>query len=110
MNNTYILQKSNKDNKKYMVTTPPNPNTGRTKTIHFGASGMSDYTIHKDYDRMLRYENRHHSRENWSKNGINTPGWWSKWILWNLPSLNSSIKNTEKRFKIKIKYIRNLKD
>jgi hypothetical protein len=96
-NNIIILKKSTNPDKKYMVTLG-------NKTVHFGAKGYSDYTIHKNRDRMLRYENRHKKRENWTKSGIETAGFWSKWILWNKPSLLVSIKDTEKRFNIKIKY------
>ena len=90
-----ILQKSNRSEKKYMVT------IGK-KTIHFGSSPYKSYEIHKDKARMLRYLNRHRSRENWSKSGIKTAGFWSRWILWNKPSLLASIKDTEKRFNIRI--------
>jgi hypothetical protein len=94
-----ILQKSNRPDKKYMVTID-------SKTIHFGAKGYKDLLIHKDLDRMKRYENRHKSRENWKKSGLKTAGFWSKWILWNKPSFRGSIKDTEKRFNIKIVYKR----
>ena len=90
-----ILQKSNNPNKKYMVT------IGK-KTIHFGSSPYKSYEVHKDKARMLRYLNRHRSRENWTKSGIKTAGFWSRWILWNKPSLLASIKDTEKRFNIHI--------
>ena len=90
-----ILQKSNRSEKKYMVT------IGK-KTIHFGSSPYKSYEVHKDKARMLRYLNRHRSRENWSKSGIKTAGFWSRWILWNKPSLLASIKDTEKRFNIRI--------
>lgn len=95
------LKKSDRDGKKYMVTILQA--NGRKKTIHFGAEGMSDYTKHKDKDRMKLYEARHKSRENWTKSGINTAGFWSKWILWNKPGLTESIKATEKKFNIDIK-------
>ena len=58
-----ILQKSNRAEKKYMVT------IGK-KTIHFGSSPYKSYEVHKDKERMLRYLNRHRSRENWAKSGI----------------------------------------
>lgn len=74
------------------------------KTVHFGASSYQSYEVHKDPERKKRYENRHKSRENWSKSGIKTAGFWSKWILWNKPSLRGSIKDTENRFNIKIVY------
>lgn len=94
-----ILQKSSNSDKKYMVIID-------SKTIHFGASGYSDFTKHMDRSRMKKYEIRHKSRENWKKSGIKTAGFWSKWILWNKPSLLASIKDTEKRFGIKIIYRR----
>jgi hypothetical protein len=98
--NVIYLKKSNNPDKKFMVTIG-------NKTVHFGASGYSDFTQHKDLDRMHRYENRHKSREDWTKSGIKTAGFWSKWILWNKPSLLTSIKGTEKRFNIRIIYKRN---
>jgi len=90
------LKKSSKKDKKYMVYVDG-------KTIHFGAAGMSDYTIHKDYDRMLRYTNRHKSREKWNKSGIKTAGFWSKWLLWNKPSIAASKKNISERFNVTFK-------
>lgn len=90
------LQKSSSPMKKYMAKID-------NKTIHFGAKNYSDYTIHKDKNRMHRYISRHRSRENWKKSGIKSAGFWSKQILWNKPSLSESIKDTERRFGIKIK-------
>ena len=95
--NTIILQKSTKSDKKFMVTIG-------NKTVHFGAKGYSDYTKHKNRSRMHRYETRHRSRENWKKSGLETAGFWSKWILWNKPGLIESIRDTERRFGIKIQY------
>ena len=65
-----------------MMITPDN-----TK-YHFGASGMSDYTINKDDDRKQNYIIRHQKRENW--NEIN-PGSLSRYILWNKKTINESI-------------------
>jgi hypothetical protein len=98
-NNDIILQKSTNPDKKFVAIIG-------NKSVHFGAKGYSDYTLHKDKERMFRYENRHRKRENWTKSGLKTAGFWSKWILWNKPSLLGSIKDTEKRFNIKIKYIK----
>lgn len=92
----YYIQPSNNKTKKWMVILPSG------KIVHFGARGYSDYTIHKDYERMRRYETRHKSRENWKRSGISTAGFWSKWILWNKPSLMASIRDTEERFNIRI--------
>ena len=92
-----ILSKSKKHDKKFDAIIG-------NKTVSFGSKGYSDFTIHHDYDRMKWYENRHKSRENWSKSGIKSAGFWSKWVLWNKPGLMASIKDTERRFGIKIRY------
>jgi hypothetical protein len=73
------------------------------KTVHFGAKGMSDYTKHKDSERKQRYIDRHARRESWSKSGLKTAGFWSRWLLWNKPSLSASIANIEQRFGIDIR-------
>jgi len=72
------------------------------KTIHFGAKDYSDYTIHKDPDRKQRYIDRHKENEDWTKSGIDTAGFWSRWLLWNEPTLKDSIKEIEDKFGIKI--------
>lgn len=95
------LQKSNRSGKKYMVTVVKSD--GKKCTVHFGAAGMSDYTKHKDSDRMERYNQRHKSRENWGKSGICKAGFWAKWILWSKPSLGGAIAYTSRKFGITIK-------
>jgi hypothetical protein len=98
----FELRKSDRSGKKWMVT-----DTERNKTVHFGGEGYSDYTIHKDPDRKQSYISRHKKNEKWGKRGVHTAGFWSRWLLWNLPSLTKSIKDTEERFNIKIVKKRN---
>lgn len=87
-------------NKKYKVTIV-SPN-GTRKTVQFGAKGYSDFTKHKDPERRDRYDSRHKPRENWAKSGIDTAGFWAKWILWNKPTLKESISDTSNRFGVNI--------
>jgi hypothetical protein len=94
---TYLLTKSNKPTKKWMVITPD----GR-KTIHFGDNKYQDYTQSKNKDKRDLYELRHQKREDWTKNGINTPGFWAYWALWKKPDFNDALRNIEKKFKIHI--------
>jgi len=102
--NQYILSPSTRSGKKWSIQTP----TG--KTVHFGSAGMSDYTIHKDPERKERYIKRHAGnssgktsrREDWTKVGLDTPGFWSRWLLWGEPSLQGSINKIEKDFGIDI--------
>jgi len=93
----FELKVSNRQDKKWQVT-----DTLKGKTVHFGAEGYSDYTIHKDPDRKKNYISRHRSKENWGKSGIYTAGFWSRWLLWNCTTLSASIKHTQTKFNIKI--------
>jgi hypothetical protein len=93
-----VLSKSNKPEKKYMVKVD-------NKTIHFGATGYEDFTIHGDETRKSRYISRHRKREKWGVKtpAIKTPGWWSRWLLWNKRSLQESIKDIEKKNNVVIR-------
>lgn len=90
----YIKPSTRKD-KKFMAKFC-NTENGREKTTHFGAKGMSDYTIHKDPKRKERYIKRHKVRENW--NDPTSAGALSRWVLWNKPSLEKSISSYKKMF------------
>ena len=90
----YYPYKSDKPNKKYYIITNNN------KKVYFGDSNYSDYTIHKDEARKQRYINRHTKNENWTKSGIDTAGFWSRWILWHLPTIKDSYNDIKRRFSI----------
>ena len=68
------------------------------RTVSFGARGMSDYTLHRDPERRSRYLQRHERREDWTRAGLKTAGFWSRWLLWNQPSLEASRRHMERRF------------
>ena len=101
------LMKSKNKKKKFRVQF----DNGRF--VEFGASEYSDFLKHKDPLRMRRYVRRHggviskkilemtdpdkvtkamesvtksSKREDWSKKGIYTPGFWSRWYLWSAPT------------------------
>jgi len=90
------IKKSTNPKKKYMAIFYED--NKKTRTIHFGCAGMSDFTKHKDEARKKRYMNRHRVRENWSD--PMTAGSLSRWILWNKPSLRLSISDYKRRFKL----------
>lgn len=94
----YQLYDSPKKDKKFMVITPSG------KKIHFGSFGYEDFTSHKNEERKDRYIIRHKSRENWGKSGIATAGFWSRWLLWNKPTLLQSIKDIQNKFGISIEF------
>jgi hypothetical protein len=92
------IKPSTKPNKKLMaVFTKDN---GRTKTTHFGAKGMDDYTITKDKEQRARYRNRH--KKDLKTNDPTRAGHLSMFILWgDSTSRQENIKNYKKRFNLK---------
>lgn len=97
--------------------------------VDFGGKGYSDFTIHKNPLRMRSYMIRHGAApyipnrllkeknpqkvlngllnisnshlENWKHSGIKTAGFWSRWLLWSVPSFNGAKKVITKKFKVK---------
>jgi hypothetical protein len=110
--NTYKLYRSPVSKYKYRIVLPSG------KNIDFGQAGAEDFTMHKDVERWRRYITRHggdinenqrpnnqpltSSKEDWSINGIDTKGFWSRWYSWSHPDVDRSIQEVEKRFNIKI--------
>lgn len=72
----------------------------KDKSVRFGRVPYSDFTKHKDPERKKRYLARHKANENWTRSGVNTAGFWSRWILWNLPTVKGSLDYTLRRFRI----------
>jgi len=92
MSKTYYPYRATDNKHKYFII------TANCHKDNFGAKGNEDYTIHKDPERKQRYINKHKGREDWTKNGIDTKGFWSKWLLWNLPTIKESYKDIQQRF------------
>jgi len=93
-NKKYYPYKSDKSGKKFYIITKDN------KKLYFGQAGASDFTINKDPVIKLKYIVRHQKNENWTKSGINTAGFWSRWYLWNEPTLKASYEDIKRRFLI----------
>ena len=56
---------------------------GKTKTINFGMKGSKGtYYDIRDSNKKKAYISRHIVNENWSKEGILTAGFLSRWVLW----------------------------
>ena len=91
------IKKSNLPEKK-MVAIFYDINNNKIKTVHFGASGYSDYTIHKDVERKKRYINRHKVNEDYTN--PMTAGTLALYILWNKPTIKESIKDYKNKFGI----------
>lgn len=114
------LIKSPRASKKYRIVLE------NGKTVDFGASGYSDYTKHKNPLRMRLYVGRHggniprnilnqkdplkvktemlkvvvSNTEEWKMKGIDTAGFWSRWLLWSHPTIKGAKNIISKKFNI----------
>jgi hypothetical protein len=89
------IKKSTSNIKKFTATFEIN---GRKKITQFGAKGMSDYLHHHDILRRKRYYLRHSKDLN--TNNPAKAGFLSMFILWNKPTLQSSIADYRRRLGI----------
>ncbi len=94
----YYLSKSSNPKKKFMVKFL-NQTTNKVNTIHFGQAGADDYTITNNDAQKVRYKIRHANDNIFD---LSFPGAWSMNLLWSKKTLEASIKDMEKRFKINI--------
>ena len=83
------------DKKKYEIIFEKN---GKEYKRKFGASGMSDFTIHKDLERRERYISRH--KKDLLTNDPIRAGYLSMYILWNKPTLKGSLEDYKRRLNI----------
>ena len=101
-----LLNKSNLNNKKYRAIFYNSETEKKIKTVHFGSSRNKDYTIYnkegskEEADlRKSLYIKRNQKRQSelWNSNPM-SPAALSRWLLWNLPTLEGSVDDYIKRF------------
>ena len=77
------LYKSNDGKHKYYII-------HQGKKISFGAKNYMDYTLYyKKYGKELADK---------KNSGIDTAGFWSRWLLWNKTSIKTSYEDIKNRF------------
>ena len=89
------IKKSTNSQKKLMATFETN---GRKKVIHFGQRSASDFIKHKDRERRGRYIKRH--LKDLRTGDPSRAGYLSMYVLWNKPSLQSSIADYKRRLAV----------
>jgi len=87
------LKPSPRADKKY-VAVFHDSKEDKQKTVHFGAKGYEDYTMHKDAERAKRYRARHEKDllTEAAKTGM-SPGALSYYVLWTSPSFEQGVRN-----------------
>jgi len=91
------VKPSTNPKKKYMATFQKDD--GRTKTTHFGAAGMDDYTKTHDKEQRDRYRSRH--QKDLSTGDPTRAGFLSYWILWgDSTSMHSNISSFKSKYSL----------
>lgn len=94
-----LIRVEKSKNPKFKYTAFFQLDNGKTKKTNFGASGASDYTIHKDKDRRTRYRARH--KRDLRTNDPMRAGYLSYYLLWgDSTSLKENIMNYKKKFNL----------
>lgn len=93
----YRIAKAKRAPYKWTVT-----EVSTNKSVHFGHRDYQDYTMHGDPQRQKNYVSRHQKRENWEASGIMTAGFWSRWLLWAHPDIETARRAIERRFAVKV--------
>ena len=90
------VKKSDREGKKYVAEFLMD--SGRTKHVHFGASGYTDYTLGATPEQREHYRTRH-KKEDWTN--PTTAGALSRFILWgDSRNLQMNIRAFKSRFKL----------
>lgn len=91
------VKESTKPGKKMMAVFESD--TGRKRSVHFGASGMDDYTLTKDKEQRDRYRTRH--KKDLETGDPTRAGFLSYYILWgDSTSRAANISAYKKRFNL----------
>jgi len=90
------VKKSDREGKKYVAEFLMD--SGRTKHVHFGASGYTDYTLGATPEQREHYRTRH-KKEDWTN--PTTAGALSRFILWgDSRNLQMNIRAFKSRFNL----------
>lgn len=92
------LGRSSRPGKKYMVRVGTDG-----PVVHFGQHGAPDFTTHHDVARQIDYLRRHRAHEDWTRAGVNTPGFWARWLLWSRPSKREAVKYIERKMHARVR-------
>ena len=87
------ISESGRANKKWKAETEGH------RAVHFGQRGADDFTIRRDEAARQAYIARHGSEENWGRTGVMTPGWLSRYLLWEKPSLDEAIAAASTKYR-----------
>lgn len=92
------IQLSSRKNKRFQAIIYDNRDK-IIKRVHFGSPNPTYGTFidHQDEQRKEAYIKRHAPNEDWTKKGIETAGFWSRWFLWSKPNIKEALREVKKQ-------------
>lgn len=95
MKETYILKKSNRKGKRFVIIMKE-----RNHEHHFGSDVGSTFIDHKDTKKKRNWEARHKGDKNY--NNKHSGIYYSRHLLWTEPTLSKAIKKLESKDNVNI--------
>lgn len=93
-----IIKSSTRKNKRFQAALYNHDNK-IIKTVHFGFPNPTYGTFldHQDEGYKNAYIKRHAPNEEWTEKGIETAGFWSRWLLWSKPNIKEAMREVKKQ-------------
>ena len=102
--NLLSVSKLKTGKKKYRIVIF-NVETQRENTIEIGQRTAKDYTIYYKEEgkevadeRRRLYIERHKDRENWTASGVDTAGFWSRFLTWEEPTVEKALAKIKRKY------------
>jgi len=96
----FVEFKRSTNPKKKMMAIFYDKDKKKIKTTHFGQVGADDFTITNDFKQKDLYRKRH--KKDLKTNDYMRAGYLAYFVLWNKKSLQASINDYIKMFKLKL--------
>lgn len=95
------ITKSNRNDKRFQAVFSDEKTGKKIKTTQFGLKNpkIGTFIDHKNIKLKENYLKRHKKNENW--NDFESAGSLSRYILWNKPTFQESLKDYKRIFKLK---------
>jgi hypothetical protein len=92
-----VVRRSPHPDKKWQVTIPRH---WGVQTIDFGDKTSPDYTTHRNLSLAVQYH-RAHQDQDWSMGANGREHFWTRWLLWNKPTIQEAIADMSDKFNLK---------
>jgi hypothetical protein len=97
-----VVKRSDVLGKKWQINIPRH---WGTQIIYCGNTRSPDYTDHKNLSLAVCYHRAHYQDEDWSPAANGQENFWTRWLLWNKPTVREAIVDMTDKFGFKFHLI-----